>query len=167
MRELTKRESFEMFLNGAKVEVSKKPTYVTARWVENYDLVTKASGTIENERPCCTGWLVQPHSDRKNLYVIGDAEFRKRYKPCITESALYEDGEEHYYKLYARHGGTFVSVPQTKQVVFVAEDITFPDPWEGSAFKLLAGGVLVDNGDGSVYGINPVEFWNTHERAFQ
>ena len=27
------------------------------------------------------------------------------------------------------------------------------------------GGVLVDNGDSSVYGINPVEFWNTHERA--
>lgn len=22
----------------------------------------------------------------------------------------------------------------------------------------------VDNGDSSVYGINPVEFWNTHER---
>ena len=36
--------------------------------------------------------------------------------------------------------------------------------WEGGAFTLLAGGVLVDNGDNSVYGINPVEFWNTHER---
>ena len=35
---------------------------------------------------------------------------------------------------------------------------------DGGDFTLLAGGVLVDNGDNSVYGINPVEFWNTHER---
>jgi hypothetical protein len=37
-----------------------------------------------------------------------------------------------------------------------------PDPWEGNDFTLLAGGVLVDNGDSSVYGINTVEFWSTH-----
>ena len=49
--------------------------------------------------------------------------------------------------------------------MFVTQDITFPNPWEGVAFTLLAGGVLVDNGDNSVYGINPVEFWETNERV--
>lgn len=38
------------------------------------------------------------------------------------------------------------------------------EEWEGGDFTLLAGGVLVDNEDNSVCGINPVEFWNTHER---
>ena len=27
--------------------------------------------------------------------------------------------------------------------------------------------VKVDNGDNSVYGINPVEFWKTHERVVE
>ena len=27
--------------------------------------------------------------------------------------------------------------------------------------------VLVDNGNNSVYGINPVEFWKTHERLVE
>ena len=31
-----------MFLNGTQIEVSKKPTHVVARWVENFDLCTKA-----------------------------------------------------------------------------------------------------------------------------
>lgn len=62
---------------------------------------------------------------------------------------------------------TFVSVQQQRKVVFVTEDIVFPDPWEGNDFTLLAGGVLVGNGDNSVYGINPVEFWKTHERVVE
>lgn len=70
-----------------------------------------------------------------------------------------------YWQFAKKHGAAFISVPQKKRVVFVTEDIAFPYPWEGGAFTLLAGGVLVDNGDNSVYGINPVEFWNTHERA--
>lgn len=119
MQELTKQEAHKMFFNGTRVEVSKKPTHVFARWVENYDLCTKASGTVENERKNVTGWLVQPQHDKK------------------------------------------------KFVVFIAEDITFPDHWEGGDFTLLAGGVLVDNGDNSVYGINPVEFWETHERLVE
>ena len=45
--------------------------------------------------------------------------------------------------------------------------LTFPDHLEGGDFTLLAGGVLVDNGDNSVCGINPVEFWNTYERVVE
>jgi hypothetical protein len=55
MQKLTKQEAHEMFLNGTQVEVSKKPTHIFARWVENYDLCTKASGTVENERKNVTG----------------------------------------------------------------------------------------------------------------
>ena len=167
MLRLTKQEAYKMFLNGTKVDVLKKPTHVFARWVENFDLCTKASGTVENERKNVTGWLVQPQHDKKNLYVLDDEQMRKRYSPSATDSYLYENGEVRYWQFAKKHGAAFISVPQKKLAVFVKEDITFPDPWEGGAFTLLAGGVLVDNGDNSVYGINPVEFWNTHERVVE
>ena len=173
MLRLTKQEAYEMLLNGTKVEVSKKPTHVIARWMENFDLCTKASGVVENERKNVTGWLVQPQHDKKNLYVLDDEQMRKRYSPSATDSYLYENGEGsgvvaailRYWQFAKKHGAAFISVPQKKSVVFVTQDITFPDPWEGGDFTLLAGGVLVDNGNNSVYGINPVEFWNTHERV--
>ena len=165
MKELTKQDVYEMFINGTQVEVSNKPTDVIARWVENYDLCTKASGTVENERKNVTGWLVQPQNTKTLLVVLDDEQMRNRYSPMTTESYLYENGEMRYWQFAKSHGAAFISVPQKKFVVFIAEDITFPDPLEGGAFTLLAGGVLVDNGDNSVYGINPVEFWNTHERA--
>ena len=167
MQELTKQKAYEMFLNGTQVEVSKKPTHVFARWVENFDLCTKASGIVENERKNVTGWLVQPQHDKKNLYVLGDEQMRNCYSPMTTESYLYENGEVRYWQFAKKHGAAFISGPQKKRVVFVNKDITFPDPWEGGAFTLLAGGVLVDNGDNSVYGINPVEFWKTHERVVE
>ena len=50
MLRLTKQEAYEKFLNGTHIDVLKKPTHVFARWVENYDLCTKASGTVENEQ---------------------------------------------------------------------------------------------------------------------
>ena len=167
MQKLTQQEVYEKFLNGTPVEVSKKPTHVFARWVDNYDLCTKASGTVENKRNTATGWLVQPQHDKKNLYVLDDEQMRNRYSPSATDSYLYENGEVRYWQFAKKHGAAFISVPQKKFVVFIAEDITFPDPWEGGAFTLLAGGVLVDNGDNSVYGINPVEFWNTYERVVE
>ena len=165
MQKLTEREVYEKFLDGTKIEVLKKPTHIIARWVENYYLCTKASGTVENERKNSTGWLVQQQHDKKNLYVLDDEQMRKCYSPMTTESYLYENSEVRYWQFANSHGAAFISVPQKKRVVFVTEDITFPDPWEGGAFTLLAGGVLVDNGDNSVYGINPVEFWNTYERV--
>ena len=167
MLRFTKQEAYEKFLNGTNVEVLKKPTHVFARWVENFDLCTKASGVVENERKNVTGWLVQPQHDKKNLYVLDDEQMRKRYSPSATDSYLYENGEVCYWQFAKKHGAAFISVPQKKFVVFVTQDITFPDPWEGGAFTLLAGGVLVDNGDNSVYGINPVEFWKTHERVVE
>ena len=165
MLRLTKQEAYEMFINGTKVDVLKKPTHVFARWVEDHDLCTKASGIVENERKNVTGWLVQPQHDKKNLYVLDDEQMRNRYSPMTTDSYLYENGEMRYWQFAKNHGAAFISVPQKKLVVFVTEDITFPDHWEGGDFTLLAGGVLVDNGDNSVYGINPVEFWETHERT--
>lgn len=151
MLRLSKQEAYEKFSSGTKVEVLKKPTHVFARWVEN-------------ERKNVTGWLVQPQHDKKNLYMLDDEQMRNHYSPSATDSYLYENGEVRYWQFAKKHGAAFISVPQKKFVVFITEDITFPDPWEGSAFNLLAGGVLVDNGDNSVYGINPVEFWNTYER---
>ena len=150
MLRLTKQEAYEEFLNGTHVEVSKKPTRVFARWVEDHDLCTKASGIVENERKNVTGWLVQPQHDKKNLYVLDDEQMRKRYSPSATDSYLYENGEVRYWQFAKKHGAAFISRPQEKRVVFVTEDITFPDPWEGGDFTLLAGGVLVDNGDNSV-----------------
>ena len=91
MQKLTKQEVYEKFLYGTQVEVSKKPTRVFARWVENYDLCTKASGTVDDERNGVTGWLVQPQHDKKNLYVLDDEQMRKCYSPMTTESYLYEN----------------------------------------------------------------------------
>ena len=165
MLRLTKQEAYKMFCRGTHVEVSNKPVHVFARWVDNYDLFTKASGIVENERKSVVGWLVQPQHNKRNLYVLDDEQMRDRYSPSTTESDLYENGEAHYWQFAKKHGAAFISLPQTKHVVFVTEDITFPDPWEGGDFTLLAGGVLVDNGDNSVYGINPVDFWDAYERT--
>ena len=125
MQKLTEREAHEMFINGTQVEVSKKPTHVFARWVENYDLCTKASCTVENERKNVTGWLVQPQHDKKNLYVLDDEQMRNRYSPSATDSYLYENGEVRYWQFAKTRGAEFISVPQKKLVVFIAQDITF------------------------------------------
>ena len=165
MLRLTKQEAYEKFINGTKIDVLKKPTHVIARWVEDYDLCTKASGTVENERNGVTGWLVQPQHIKTLLVVLDDEQMRNRYSPSATDSYLYENGEVCYWQFAKKHGAAFISVPQKKRVVFITQDITFPDHLEGGDFTLLAGGVLVDSGDNSVYGINPVEFWNTYERG--
>lgn len=110
------------------------------------------------------GRLVIPVGSLSNRYVVSDEEMRKRYKPYANEDRLQKYGEDYFWEYAKKRGCPFISVPQQRQVVFVTQDIVFPDPWEGNDFTLLDGGVLVDNGDNSVYGINPVEFWNTHER---
>ena len=51
-----------------------------------------------------------------------------------------------------------------------AESLTIRDTiwnwYTSTAYtRLPPNGWIVDNGDNSVYGINPVEFWNTHERT--
>ena len=165
MLRLTKQRAWIIYKSGEKVSFEKNPTFVDARWVENYSLTTKASGVVESERSNVTGWLVKPVGSPGNGYVVSDEEMRKRYKPRVTENDLYEHGEEYFWEYAKKRGCSFISVPQQREVVFVQQDIVFPDPWEGNDFTLLAGGVLVDNGDSSVYGINPVEFWKTHERV--
>ena len=161
MLRITEQHAWVVYELGEKVLFKKNPTFVDARWVENCNLATKASGVVSN----VTGWLVRPVGSPSNRYVVSDEEMRKRYKPYANEDRLQKYGEDYFWDVAKQQEWTFVSVPQHRQVVFVTEDVVFPDPWEGIDFTLLAGGVLVDNGDGSVYGINPVEFWKTHERA--
>ena len=161
MLRITAQHAWIVFELGEKVLFKKNPTFVDARWVENYNLTTKASGVVSN----VTGWLVRPVGSPSNRCVVSDEEMRKRYKPYASEERFQKYGEDYFWDVAKQQEWTFVSVPQHRQVVFVTEDVVFPDPWEGNDFTLLAGGVLVDNGDGSVYGINPVEFWKTHERV--
>ena len=59
MLRLSKQEAYEMFINGTKIDVLNKPTHIIARWVENYYLCNKASGTVYDERKNVTGWLVE------------------------------------------------------------------------------------------------------------
>ena len=165
MLRLTKQHAWIVYELGEKVSFEKNPTFVDARWVENYNLTTKASGIVESERSNVTGWLVKPAGSPGNHYVVSDEEMRKRYKPRANKDRLQKYGEDYFWEVAKQQEWTFVSVPQQRKVVFVTEDIVFPDPWEGNDFTLLAGGVLVGNGDNSVYGINPVEFWKTHERV--
>ena len=161
MLRITKQHAWVVYELGEKVQFKKNPTFVDARWVENYSLTTKAIGVVSN----VTGWLVRPVGSPSNRYVVSDEEMRKRYKPYVNEKRLQKYGEDYFWDVAKQQELSFVSVPQHRQVVFVTQDVVFPDPWEGNDFTLLAGGVLVDNGDGSVYGINPIEFWKTHERA--
>jgi hypothetical protein len=86
-----------------------------------------------------------------DVFDINEEELNKRYVICEKQENV-ETGWVRY-------------VPKTcakKFVVRVNETLQFPDPWSGNAFTLLAGGMLVDNGDGTVYGINPIEFYSTH-----
>lgn len=164
MLRITNKHAGIVYELGEKVLFKKNPTFVDILWVENYNLTTKASGVVESERSNVTGWLVRPVGSLSNRYVVSDEEMRKRYKPHANGDRLQKYGEDYFWDVAKQQEMKFVSVSQHRQVVFVTQDVVFPDPWEGNDFTLLAGGVLVDNGDNSVYGINPVEFWNTHER---
>ena len=90
-----------------------------------------------------------------DVFDINEEELNKRYVISETQENV-ETGWVRY-------------VPKTcaKKVcrVCVNETLQFPDPWSGNAFTLLAGGMLVDNGGGTVYGINPIEFYSTHSFA--
>ena len=165
MLRINKQHAWVVYELGEKVQFKKNPTFVDVLWVENCNLATKASGVVESERSNVTGWLVRPVGSPSNRYVVSDEEMRKRYKPYADEDRLQKYGEDYFWDVAKQQEWTFVSVPQHRQVVFVTQDVVFPDPWEGIDFTLLAGGVLVDNGNSSVYGINPVEFWDTHERV--
>ena len=165
MLRITKKHALVIYKSGEKVLFKKNPTFVDVLWVENCNLTTKASGVVESERSNVTGWLVRPVGSPSNRYVVSDEEMRKRYKPYANEDRLQKYGEDYFWDVAKQQEMKFVSVSQHRQVVFVTQDVVFPDPWEGNDFTLLAGGVLVDNGDSSVYGINPVEFWKTHERV--
>lgn len=165
MLRITKQRAWVVYELGEKVKFRKKPAFVYARWVENYSLTTKAIGVVESERSNVTGWLMSPVGSPGNRCVMSNKEMRKRYKPHTSEDRLQKYGEDYFWDVAKQQEMKFISVPQHRQVVFVTQDIVFPDPWEGNDFTLLAGGVLVDNGDSSVYGINPVGFWKTHERV--
>ncbi len=164
MLRITKQHAWVIYKSGEKVPFKKNPTFVNALWVENYNPTTKASGAVESERSNVTGWLMSPVCSPGSRCVMSNKEMRKRYKPYANEDRLQKYGEDYFWEVAKQQELTFVSVPQHRQVVFVTQDVVFPDPWEGYDFTLLAGGVLVDNGDSSVYGVNPVEFWRTHER---
>lgn len=83
-----------------------------------------------------------------------EEELNKRYVICEKQENV-ETGWVRY-----------APKPSAKKfVVHVNETLQFPDPWSGNAFTLLAGGMLVDNGGGTVYGINPIEFYSTHSFA--
>lgn len=160
MLRITKQHAWVVYELGEKVQFKRNPTFVYARWVENYSLTTEAIGVVSN----VTGWLMSPVVSPGSRCVMSNKEMRKRYKPYVNEDRLQKYGEDYFWDVAKQQEMKFVSVPQHRQVVFVTQDVVFPDPWEGIDFTLLAGGVLVDNGDSSVYGINPVEFWKTHER---
>ena len=161
MLRINKQHAWVVYELGEKVLFKKNPTFVDARWVENCNLATKASGVVSS----VTGWLMSPVGSPGSRCVMSNKEMRKRYKPYANEDRLQKYGEDYFWDVAKQQEWTFVSVPQHRQVVFITEDVVFPDPWEGNDFTLLAGGVLVDNGDSSVYGINPVEFWSTQERV--
>ncbi len=162
-KQLTKAEAFALYNSTPHVAAIKDKTVLVRAVTEPYDyvtvvmwddgyLVTENAGTAESGY--IIRQLIPSYTEEKfvNEYVIRDeAELAKRYDLAEDQSDVPEG-----WTRYAPKAGA------VKQVAKVHEAIEFPDPWAGNPFRLQAGGVLVDNGNGTVYGINPVEFNATH-----
>lgn len=162
-KKLTQAEAADLYNTRTRVAAIKdKPVlvhavsgeyhYVTVVSNENGELITENAGSTS------VGYIVRQviigNQGKKytNEYVIRDAdELAKRY-----DLSADQDGVPEGWARYVPKAGA------AKQVVQVHETIEFPDPWAGNPFILQDGGFLVDNGDGQVYGINPVEFHATH-----
>ena len=166
MKTITQARAFQMFVDGEKIEVVKdKPVLVKQVQSEMpYEtVVADMDGgliidlIVENAGIVSEGYLVRQtinHNGGKynNEYVIRtEEELNKRYVLSEDQTDVEPSWVRYLPKASAK-----------KFVVFVREALQFPDPWSGNTFTLMAGGVLVDNGGGTVYGINPIEFYFTH-----
>ncbi len=102
--------------------------------------------------------LTQPIGEVLNQYLVhrGWSEVNSKYD---------KDEDEVQTEMTKEHGARYIPKAAEKVVYVSEENIEFPYPksWgmEG-LFRLMAHGVIVDNGDGGFYGINPVEFHATH-----
>lgn len=162
MKTITQDQAFAMFTNARKVQVEKNKAvlvkqvqsempYVTVVANESGDLIVENKGNVSD------GYLVRQiivHNEQSynNEYVIRtDEELHKRYDISEDQNDVETGWVRYVPKASAK-----------KFVAFVNEFLQFPDTWSGNNFTLLDGGVLVDNGGGTVYGINPIEFYSTH-----
>lgn len=162
MKQLTQKQAADIYNTKPRVAAVKdKPVFIKAV-TEPYHYVTLVAGSDggfveENAGVAEAGYIRQQvisagDHEFVNEYVIRDeAELAKRYDVAEDQS----DVREGWVRYLPKPGAV-------KQVCIVHEEIEFPNPWAGNPFRLQAGGVLVDNGDGQVYGINPVEFKATH-----
>ena len=162
MKNITQEQAYQMFLAGKQIEVVKDKSVLVKRVESEMQYTTVAAKEdgnliVENAGTVSEGYLVRQivyHNGGfyNNEYVIrSEEELNKRY--VISET---QENVETGWVRYAPK-------PSAKKfVVRVNESLQFPDPWSGNAFTLLAGGMLVDNGGGTVYGINPIEFYSTH-----
>ena len=165
MKTITQEQAYQMFLAGNQIAVIKGKSVLVKRVeseMQYTTVVAKENGgfIVENAGTVTEGYLVRQINYHdgvfyNNEYVIrSEEELNKRY--VISET---QENVETGWVRYAPK-------PSAKKfVVRVNETLQFPDPWSGNAFTLLAGGVLVDNGGGTVYGINPIEFYSTHSFA--
>lgn len=103
--------------------------------------------------------ITQPLGEHLNQYLVhrGWTEVNSKYV---------KDGDEAPTEMTKEHGARYFPIAMEKTVYVADKNMEFPYPpsWGMDGFfRLMEHGVLVDNGDGGFYGINPVEFHATHE----
>lgn len=104
--------------------------------------------------------------DTKAMVVVQFIDGRPN---CYIVHRGVEEIERKYNKTEDRNGALekWVPKPTESKVAYLVEEnleFSFPPSWgQEGLFRLLKGGVIVDNGDGCFYGINPLEFRATHK----
>ena len=127
--------------SGAKP--AQKTATISARQAlegEQVDTIMK-DGHVETTHTAKAGEMVVKNPAGEQ-YVVEAAKFAKKYEPTGTPG------------VYAPKGGPVNVLP-------LDENVEFKAPW-GETMKIKAGGVLVHNGPGDVYGIQPEEFRETY-----
>lgn len=106
-------------------------------------------GHIETHNVAKENQVVIKNPDGEQ-YIIDAQKFEDRYE-YSKEPSVDDDG----FISYDAKGGPM-------KVIRLSENVEFTAPW-GSLMQIKAGGVIVDNGPGDIYGIQPEEFKNTYK----
>jgi len=123
-------------MKTARVQAEKVPEGTVVQTV-------MANGHVETQKTAGAGGGYRVTNPTGEAYLVDTAKFEKLYDPV--------EGEE----------GTFKPKPSNRKVVTLDENVAFTAPW-GEPMLIKSGGVLVTEGKGKTYGIQPDEYSATY-----
>lgn len=130
-------------IDFSQARFAQKTAKVTARTAtegERVDTIMK-NGLVETTNTAKAGDYVVTNPGGEQ-YLVGKEKFEKRYVPTDNPNV-------------------FAPNAAPVKVLELDRNVSFKAPW-GETMNIRAGGVLVSNGPGDVYGIQPDEFKETY-----